>query len=259
MPVSKKPRNKAKATRGAAAPPPVPTRRIREAYAAETAEHDRAAALLEADALIARALETGMTRLYVPAAHRALALSPLCIEAYTVLADEATDFEGALDLYKRAMHAGTLALGAETFKRDAGRFWDGAATQAYLRALWGLADTLLAMEREEDAIEPMVTMLRLDHGDALGARYRLLSYYLDQFDLQPARDLAVRFAEEQTATWLYSRVLLAYRDEQQDAAATRALVTAALTANPHVPGILARTHPDYFANEDEAIPPGSTA
>ncbi len=257
MPVSKKPRNKAKA--GQAAMPAVPTRRIREAYVAETSPEDRQAALAEADAMMERALESGMPRLITGAAHRALMVSPLCADAYAALADDARLPDVALDLYKRAVHAGELVLGEDMFVRFAGRFGTAPETRPYLTALRGLADVLFELSREEEAIGQLETILRLNPADDMGVRYALLAYYLDQFDLQPARDLIAAFVQEQSTMWLYSRVLLAYRDELQGAASTQALIAAALKANPHVPGILARQAPDVFADEDEAVPPGSAA
>ncbi len=257
MPVSKKPRNKAKATQAAA--PAVPTRRIREAYVAETPPEVRRVALAEAEAVMERALETGMARLIIAAAYKALAISPLCADAYSTLADDARQPEVALDYYKRAVHAGELGLGPETFERLAGQFGAAPQTRPYLRVLRGLADVLLELDREEEAIGHLEAIMRLNPADDMGVRYPLLAYYLDQFDLQPARDLVAAFANENSTMWLYSRVLLAYRDELQAAPSTQALIDAALAANPHVPGILARQAPDVFADEDEDVPPGSAA
>ncbi len=257
MPVSKKPRNKVPAAKANA--PAVPTRRIREAYVAETPPEDRQAALAEADAVMERALESGMARLITGAAHRALVISPLCADAYAALADDARLPEVALDYYKRAVHAGELGLGPEKFERLAGQFGAVAETRPYLRALRGLADVLLELQREEEAIGCLEQILRLNPADDMGVRHTLLAYYLDQFDLQPARELLAAFAQENSAMWLYSRVLLAYRDELQAAPSTQVLIDAALAANPHVPGILAREIPEVFAEEDEDVPPGSVA
>jgi tetratricopeptide (TPR) repeat protein len=232
---------------------------MREAYAAEMSAQDRRAALAEADAMMERALQSGMARLIAAAAYRALALSPLCADAYAALADDAQTPEVALDFYKRAVHAGELGLGPEMFERSAGQFGTVPETRPYLRALRGLADVLLEVGREDEAIGHLETIMRLNPGDDMGVRYPLLAYYLDQFDLQPARDLVAAFATEDTTMWLYSRVLLAYRDELQAASSTQALIDAALAANPHVPGILARQAPDVFADEDEEVPPGSVA
>ena len=257
MPVSKKPRNKARATRAAASPPALPTRRMREAYLADVTLEVRGAALAEADTVMARAMDSGMPRVITAAAYRALALCPLCAEAYTALAEAAATAELALDAYKRAVHAGELALGAAAFEQRAGQFWSTPETRPYMIALRGMADILLELEQEDAAIGHFETLLRLNPADAQGARYPLMAYYLDQHDLAPARALALAFQDERSTFWLYSRVLLAYRDELQAQASTDTLVQDALAANPHVPAILAEQTPDVFADDDEDITPGS--
>jgi tetratricopeptide (TPR) repeat protein len=167
--------------------------------------------------------------------------------------------EVALDLYKRSMHAAELALGPDMAERYAGQFWAAPETRPYMRALRGLADVLLELEREDEAMAQLETMLRLNPADDQGVRYALLAYYLDQHELQPARTLLAAFETDTSTAWLYARVLLAYREERHGTEATRSLVEAALTANRHVPGILAQEEPDDFADGDEAVPPGSAA
>jgi hypothetical protein len=260
MPVSKQRRKKGGGKGGAKAGlPAIPTRRMREAYVAATDAGAVQAALAEADAIVVRAVESGMPRLEVQAAHRALAISPLCSAAYGVLAAETRDVEVALDLSKRAVHAAELAVGPDALERMAGQSWGEPATRSYLVAMHGLVDVLLELDREEEAVVHMETMLRLNPGDDMGVRYALLGYHLDQFELSPARALLAAFPDETSTTWLYSRLLLAYRDEMQGDAETQRLVEAAVAANPYVPGMLLETEPDALIDDLADIEPGSPA
>jgi len=51
------------------------------------------------------------------------------------------------------------------------------------------------------------------------------------------------YADEWSAYWLYTRVLIAYRDGGATDAASLALIKEAWSANEHVPAILAGTKP----------------
>jgi|SRR6516165_3826657 hypothetical protein len=56
-------------------------------------------------------------------ARKALGISPLCADAYVLLAEEARSIEEARDYYAKGVEAGELALGPRGFKRYAGHFW----------------------------------------------------------------------------------------------------------------------------------------
>lgn len=56
-------------------------------------------------------------------ARKALAVSPRCADAYVLLAQEtARTVDEALDLYRKGVEAGKLALGDAAFEQDAGHF-----------------------------------------------------------------------------------------------------------------------------------------
>ncbi len=65
-------------------------------------------------------------------AREALSLSPLCSDAYLVLAQEAADANEALELYRRAVAVGAEVLGEAAFQDDAGSF--GGAPDPALHA-----------------------------------------------------------------------------------------------------------------------------
>jgi hypothetical protein len=54
----------------------------------------------------------------------ALELSPLCADAYVLLAQEtARDADQAIKLYRQGVEVGKKALGKAAFRDDVGHFW----------------------------------------------------------------------------------------------------------------------------------------
>jgi tetratricopeptide (TPR) repeat protein len=252
MPVSKKPRRKT-ATRAAPAPhatPELPDRRAMEGYLAAFGVRSRNDAIAQAQDIMYDAWETTNRRQRVALAHKALSISPLCADAYNLLAEEAENAKEARALYARGMEAGELALGRKGFREYEGHFWGFLETRPYMRARAGLAMTLLGLGEEDAAIEHFRAMLKLNPGDNQGIRYLLLACLLKRDDLQAIKALLSSYADEGSAYWLYTRALIAYRDGESSDAATLKLVQEAWSANEHVPGILAGTKPPVISKSD---------
>src|SRR5919199_2203548 len=130
MPVSKKPRAK-KATKapsrsGAAAAPALPDRRAMERFMAALSgacggSDDPTA---KAQDVMYEAWEQTTARSRIALARKALSISPLCADAYVLLAEEAArTVEEARDFHAKGVEAGELALGPEGFAEYEGQFW----------------------------------------------------------------------------------------------------------------------------------------
>ena len=100
----------------------LPDRRAMERFIADLAGQPRNESLAKAQELMYDAWDQGSVRARIALAHKALAISPLCADAYNLLAEEAASAREAHDLYAKAVEAGTLALGPEGFEDYAGRF-----------------------------------------------------------------------------------------------------------------------------------------
>jgi len=194
-------------------------------------------------------------------AHQALATSPNCADAYVLLAEEEADTVGrALEYYQRGVEAGQRALGSDYFSEAAGHFWGLLETRPYMRALSGQANMLWQLRRHAEAIAIFREMLRLNPGDNQGVRYSLLQLLLELDRGDEARALIAQYADEYSATWLYTQALLAFQQEGDSDSSQRALKEA-LKQNPHVPAYLAEKKripnllPDYISpgEETEAI------
>src|SRR5262245_18749749 len=91
-------------------------------------------------------------RLRIKRARQALALSADCADAWTLLAEEASTAEAAVERYERAVLAGAAAIGVERFAALRGEFWGHLETRPYMRARLGLARALSDVGRDDEAV-----------------------------------------------------------------------------------------------------------
>ena len=252
MPVSKKPRRKPPAAMQAEAPatPALPDRGAMESYLATVADRRRDDAIARAQNVMYDAWDRKTSRSRAALARKALAISPLCADAYNLLAGEAATTAEARDLYARGLEAGELALGPEGFEEYDGHFWGFLETRPYMRARHGLSLALLKLGEEEAAMEHFRVMLKLNPGDNQGIRYLLLGSLLRRDDIPALETLLADYADEWSAYWLYTRALVAYREGQGSAPATLKLLKDARSANEHVPAILAGAKPPMLSRTD---------
>ena len=190
-----------------------------------------------AQATLQRAYEERDPERRVALANEALAEWPDCADAYVLLAEHARTRREALGLYEKGVAAGERALGPEAFRRDAGHFWLMLETRPYMRARLGLAHVLWTMGRRDEAVRHLQDLLRLNPGDNQGVRYTLASFLLSLDRDDDADQLLRQYPDEDSATWAYTRALLAFR-RNGDTIESRRLLKAARKANKHVPAYL---------------------
>jgi tetratricopeptide (TPR) repeat protein len=215
--------------------------------------------LEQAQDLVYRAFEArGRRRIQL--ARKALDLSRDCADAYTLLAESTGDERRARDLYAEAVAAGERALGPSAFAEDAGHFWGIVRTRPYMRARFGLAQTLEGLGERDAAIEHYRELLRLNPGDNQGVRYVLLAALMLARRDEEAGTLLEQHGDEPAAVWTFGRALLAFRREG-DSPAARAHLQAAIRLNRHAPRYLtgdrewegALPSSYAFGSEEEAI------
>lgn len=167
-------------------------------------------------------------------AKRALELSPDCADAYVILANEERTAKRRAELYAKGVEAGERALGVETFKSEVGSFWGVFGTRPYMRARFGLAQSLWRIHRHDDAIMHCSEMLRLNPNDNLGVRYILARYLLEVGRTSDAADILNFYDSDGSADWNYTWLLITFRKEG-DCEASRDLLWVAIRGNFHVP------------------------
>lgn len=173
-------------------------------------------------------------------ARHALSLSPDCADAYVLLAEEASSSESALDLYRQGVAAGERALGPETFREPAGEFWGPVSTRPYMRALFGVAQSLEALGRDEEAIGHYRRLLQLNPNDNQGVRDVLLPLLFLLGQDTEAKALLQQYEDDGSALWRYGWTLWTFRAEG-DSPSARARLRDAIRVNRHVPGYLTGT------------------
>lgn len=203
------------------------------------------------------AMEAPRARERIALAREALALSPLCSDAYLVLARETADPNEALELYERAVAVGAEVLGEAAFRDDAGSFWGLIQTRPYMRARHELGLALWRLGHREKAVGHYQEMLRLNPDDNQGIRYLLMDALLELGRDVDADVLLERYEEDDSAHWTWSAALLAFRRTGNSAPANKALARAA-EANRHVAAYLLGKKsfpaalPGFFSVGDES-------
>lgn len=214
-------------------------------------------ALAQAQACMYQAFEEPDVRRRVQLAGKALDICPDCADAYVLLAENTHDHKAALELYEKGVQAGERAIGASGFKQNAGHFWGVLETRPYMRARFGLANELWTAGRRQESIRHMQEMLQLNPNDNQGVRYTLAGFLLGEKRDDDLAQLLRLFPEEGSATWAYTKALLAFR-RQGDSAQTRQLLQAAVKANKHVPEYildrerLPEGQPSYYSPGDKS-------
>jgi tetratricopeptide (TPR) repeat protein len=243
MPPSKKPRRKKPELRSpkrTSPPVTLPDQRTMESLIAAIGGQQADDPLEAAQDVMYDAWGQSSKRARVALARKALAISPLCADAYVLLAqEEAKSAKEALELFRKGVEAGEQALGPAGFGEYAGHFWGFLETRPYMRARAGLAAALDALGEVDAAIGHYRDMLRLNPGDNQGIRYALAACLMKRGDGKALNELFKDYDEDASALWLYSRALVAFRENAGSGESATELARNALRANRHVPALLA--------------------
>lgn len=205
----------------------------------------------EAQEIALEAMEAPTSAKRIALARKALALSPLCADAYSILAAEAKNPEDEVLLLRQAVEAGAKSLGEDAFVEDAGMFWGVLETRPYMRALQQLAVVLWEVGERDEALRHYRELLRLNPNDNQGNRYLLMDALLESGADDEAVALLKRYKDDGTAAWDWSKALLTFRRKGNSAAARKDL-SRAIESNPHVVGYLLGREP-LPAEEPEFI------
>jgi tetratricopeptide (TPR) repeat protein len=192
--------------------------------------------LEKAQELIYRAFEASGRR-RVQLARAALDLSADCADAYVLLAEHAGDLDRARALYAQGVAAGERALGPAVFAQEAGHFWGLISTRPYMRARFGLAQSLERLGEVSAAIDHYRELLRLNPNDNQGVRDVLLPALLAAGRDDEAGALLRQFEGDATALWQYGWALWRFR-QGGDSRAARDSLRRAVRANRRVPNYL---------------------
>jgi tetratricopeptide (TPR) repeat protein len=200
-------------------------------------------------------------RRQVQLVRKALQICPNCADAYVILAERCSDIEKARDLYAHGVAAGERALGKEFFEKEAGRFWGALQARPYMRARFGLAQSLEELEKLDEAAEHYRELLRLNPNDNQGVRDSLLACLLKMNADDEAEELLKKYKDDKLkAIWCYARALITFRQKGNTATARNYLKKALsiirhapkyLLDNEELPELLPRSY--SLGSQQEAI------
>ncbi|WP_269931017.1 tetratricopeptide repeat protein [Aminobacter sp. HY435] len=189
-------------------------------------------------------------------AEKALAISPLCADAWGILAQlSEAGSDDELEYWRRAVEAGKSALG-DSFEEMVGEFWGWMETRPYMRARQGLARALWQRGLRDEATDHLKDMLRLNPNDNQGVRYALIAHLAETDDHKAITDLRDAYPEEDMAMWAWPLALAAFR-RSGDAAESRKALDDAMASNAHVPAYLLgrkklpKRQPVYYGYGDQ--------
>jgi hypothetical protein len=214
---------------------PMPPESPAAAEPQPTSYEPQRSTLDQAQDLIYDAWAATDTKKRIELAKQALEVSRDCADAYILLAKEsAKSLDEELELYRLGVEVGERGIGPLGFQQHRGLFWESLDTRPYMRARMGLAACLVRKGELEQALEHYHEMLRLNTGDAQGARYPLADALIQLGKDDELASLLRRFEDDHSTAWRWTAVLAAFRREG-DSLSTQHALKRATDANPHVP------------------------
>jgi tetratricopeptide (TPR) repeat protein len=195
---------------------------------------DSESALYEAQELIYDAWEADDVEKSIALAKKALTISPLCADAYVLLAGhEKRGSPEQIALFQKGVEAGTKAIGAANFRDMEGDFWGFIETRPYMRSRQGLAMALWVHGERGEAIDHLRDMLRLNPDDNQGLRYVLAGWFIEENRDDDLDALLKAYEDDGAAAWAWGAALAAFR-RHGDNAESRRLLKDAIKVNKHV-------------------------
>lgn len=199
------------------------------------------------------------TKKRITLAKKAIEISPLCADAYTILGNHSQSSETAIEYYKQAVAAGKKALGSD-FCEYKGCFWLAIETRPYMRARAELARAVWKKGKKSESIKHYFALLELNPFDHQGLRYELAPYLLATKRYQELHALLDEYHDDAEATWPYTRVLLEFFEHGKTPQLAE-LFRDALENNKHIPKYLIKPStipkrmPQFITmgGEDQAI------
>ena len=210
--------------------------------------------------LAERAWHTEQPSQRVLLAQQALELWPDCVQAHVILGEESNQAEDAYQHFQRGIQAAEKLVNVDQLASIMGHMWLNPGLRYYLMAIQGAVECLIEMEDYQQAQQEAQRLLDYNQADHQGIRYTMLFILTQQNQDAEISELLERFPQEISASWPYSRALLAFK-QQGNSPEAQAVLHKALESNPHIPAyltgqkLIADDLPDFdsFGDEIEAM------
>lgn len=163
------------------------------------------------------------------------------------------DYQRAIDLFRSTK-------GEEYFEENKGYFWGMLESRPFMMHLLEQAMLLWDAGQRDRAVSQLQYLLELNPNDNQGVRYVLMSRLLELDRLDEAQELFDFYDEEYSADWLFSKLLLSIKSNQnkdiieelyEEAVEENEFIIPFLVGKKKIPKVL----PSYYSpgDENEAI------
>lgn len=165
-----------------------------------------------------------------------------------------------IDDYQRAINLFHSTKGEEYFEENTGYFWGMLETRPFMMHLLEQAMLLWDAGQKDRAVSQLQYLLELNPDDNQGVRYILMSRLLELDRLDEAHELFDFYDEEYSADWLFSKLLLSIKSNEdkdiidklyEEAVEENEFIVPFLVGKKKIPNVL----PSYYSpgDENEAI------
>ena len=204
---------------------PIPKTKSRKASKAENLQ-------LAQDKVYEAWETTGKKR--VALAREALAISEDCADAYILLAEESKDGQQRIELYRKAVAAGSRALGRDWETKYKGVCWLAHETRPVMHAMARLAMDLQWEDQLQESLALYHKLMELNPNDNQGIRYQLAGCLYEAGCDDELEKLLAANKDDPSAALLYTKALHLFRKSGASKRSAKALLDA-FKANIHVP------------------------
>lgn len=171
----------------------------------------------EAERVASAAWAQPPRRSLIAFAARALELSPICIEAYVVLASDKPMPDEAIALLRLGLVAAELSICAGIFTRESEQIRHNRLARSYINALHALATRLWSIGEYEEGLVHHREILALDPEDDMGIRHQFAARLFERKKFGELWELIDRFDNDPALERYRPRVVEAERQQSADA------------------------------------------
>ena len=127
------------------------------------------------------------------------------------LAHESNDYKEKVDYFEQAIKIGIEMIGTDTEVV----YWQDEITKPYMIALQDLGNVCLENNDDDAAKKVYELLLNLNPLDNQGIRYKLVNILIKNNKRKEINELFLRYKDDKSASWLYSKVLYYYKNKNE--------------------------------------------
>ncbi|MEG0855492.1 MAG: DUF6398 domain-containing protein [Terrisporobacter sp.] len=130
---------------------------------------------------------------------------------FMTLGHASDDYQEKADYFEQAIK---VAVDMIVDKKEV-VYWEDEVTRPYMIALQDLGNTCLLNKDYEAATRIYELLLNLNPLDHQGIRYKLVNILIKKNDRKEINELFLRYKEDKSSMWLYSKVLYYYKNKNE--------------------------------------------